>query len=87
MDLLHEHDFWSLQHFRNLQIWSDEDFTASHCGHIIERGSWVFSFVFWRIHDMMPNQSPEPTWLGAAVLRLSVLLRHVTVPTRLSLIR
>ena len=30
------------------------------------------------------NQSPEPTWVGASVLRLSVLLRHVTVPTWLS---
>jgi hypothetical protein len=36
---------------------------------------------------MTPNQSPEPTWLGAAVLRLSVLLRHVTVPTWLSFFR
>jgi len=36
---------------------------------------------------MLPNQSPEPTWLGASVLRLSVLLRHVTVPTWLSFFR
>ena len=36
---------------------------------------------------MMPNQSPEPTWLGASVLRLSVLIRHVTVPTWLSFFR
>jgi len=33
---------------------------------------------------MQANQSPEPTWLGASVLRLSVLIRHVTVPTWLS---
>ena len=33
---------------------------------------------------LTPNQSPEPTWLGAADLRLSVLVRHVTVPTWLS---
>jgi hypothetical protein len=28
-----------------------------------------------------PNKSPEPTCLGASVLRLSVWVRHVTVPT------
>jgi hypothetical protein len=33
---------------------------------------------------MLPNQSPEPTWLGASVLRLSVWVRHVTVPMWLS---
>jgi hypothetical protein len=33
------------------------------------------------------NQSPEPTWLGASVLRLSVGIRHVTVPTWLSFLR
>jgi hypothetical protein len=30
------------------------------------------------------NQSPEPTWLGASVLRLSVRVHHATVPTWLS---
>ena len=37
---------------------------------------------------LWPNQSPEPlTWMGAAVLRLSVLFYHVTVPTWLSFFR
>jgi len=39
------------------------------------------------ITNLMPNQSPEPTWLGAPVLRLSVGIRHVTVPTWLSFFR
>ena len=34
-----------------------------------------------------PNKSPEPTWLDASVLRLSVGIRHVTVPTWLSFFR
>jgi hypothetical protein len=37
--------------------------------------------------ELPPNQSPEPTWLATAVLRLSVLIRHVTVPTWLSFFR
>jgi hypothetical protein len=35
----------------------------------------------------MPNQSPEPTRMTPSILRLSVLLRHVTVPTWLSFFR
>ena len=30
---------------------------------------------------MLPDQSPEPTCEGASVLRLSVWIRHVPVPT------
>ena len=33
------------------------------------------------------NQSPEPTWLGAAVLRKAVRVYHVAVPTWLSFFR
>jgi hypothetical protein len=36
---------------------------------------------------MTPNQSPEPTWLGAAVLCKDVLIYHVVVPTWLSFFR
>jgi len=34
-----------------------------------------------------PNQTPEPTWLSAAVLRKAVGIYHVTVPTWLSFFR
>jgi hypothetical protein len=30
------------------------------------------------------NQSPEPTWMGAAVLPKAVGIYHAVVPTRLS---
>jgi len=35
-------------------------------------------------HDETPNQTPEPTWLGAAVLRKAVGIYHAAVPTWLS---
>ena len=33
---------------------------------------------------MTPNHSPEPTWTSAVSLRLSIEIRHVTVPTWLT---
>jgi hypothetical protein len=41
----------------------------------------------FRLRDMQPNKSPEPTWLSAAVLRKDARVYHVTVPTWLSFFR
>jgi hypothetical protein len=40
--------------------------------------------IHWFKNEFSHSLSPEPTWLGASVFSLSVLLRHVTVPTWLS---
>ena len=43
--------------------------------------------IQWSKNEFSHRLSPEPTWLGASVLRFGVQVHHVTVPTWLSFFR